>query len=181
MSDCKYNQFVSAYHDGELDPQTLRDVEAHVGTCCLCAAELAEVRRVSGLIQSSARDRQAVDSPRRDEMRRIHRAVSRTASAENDRPIFRIAGAFSAIAASVLIISSAWLLELPNRTPSPGIARQTDAIPSSAFPQPWEQVALGGYIPPAFLKQDTGFQPLEPALAYNDRELANDIFQSLSR
>jgi anti-sigma factor RsiW len=157
-----------------------REVEAHVGTCCLCAAELAEIRKLSGLIHTTAQARATADLPQRDELRRIHRAIGRTATAANDRPLLRIAGVFSAVAASVLIISSAWLMELPgNASVSPG--RSHPMIARTAFPEPWEQVALGGYVPPTYLQQDRGYQPLEPALAYNDRELANDIFQSLSR
>jgi hypothetical protein len=108
----------------------------------------------------------------------MHAAMKEASAELRQAPLLRIAGAFSAIAASLLIISSAWLLELKGNSPTASPVPVAQGV--SAFPQGWEQVAMGAYVPPARLERDRGFSPFEPALAYNDREFANDIFVGLS-
>jgi predicted anti-sigma-YlaC factor YlaD len=45
------NHLLSEYHDGELSPARRRQVEAHLGTCVECRAELQELRQLSALLQ----------------------------------------------------------------------------------------------------------------------------------
>ena len=45
--DCEYRTRLDAFHDGELPPAAAREVERHLETCPVCAAELAEIREVA--------------------------------------------------------------------------------------------------------------------------------------
>jgi len=174
MSECKYHQLLGAYHDGELDAVTALDVEAHVKTCPACSADLRAIGSLAGLIHQSEKG----EGVRPQELRRMHEAISVVAAEGREAPLLRIAGGLAAMAASVLIISSVWLVELTGgpSSPTPGPV----VVAPTAFPQPWEQVAMGQYVPPMQLDRERGFQPFEPALAYNDREFANDMFVGLS-
>jgi anti-sigma factor RsiW len=183
MLQCDFQHLLNAYHDGELDERARREVEAHARTCEGCAAQLAAMRDLSGLIRVGARARGAVDAPRPEELARMHAAISRAAREARDRPLLRIAGGLSAVAASVLIISGVWLIELRGQGPVGGSgpkAAQTAQV-ATEFPKVWEQVATGRYVPPVFLGNDQGYQPEEPGLAYNNRQLANEIYEGLSR
>lgn len=184
MLQCEFQQRLNAYHDGELDERARREVEAHAHACEGCAAQLAAMRQLSGLIRSGARARAAADAPRPEELARMHGAVSRVAREARDRPLLRIAGGLSAVAASVLIISGVWLAELRGGAPVRNINRPQAAGTSqiaTEFPKVWEQVATGRYVPPVFLGNDQGYEPAEPGLAYNNRQLANEIYEGLSR
>jgi anti-sigma factor RsiW len=181
MFECEFQRVLDACHDGELDAPARRKVEAHAQTCTVCAAQLDAMRRLSGVIRSGAEARAAVDGPRADELARMHRAVSRAAREVNDRPLLRIAGAFSAVAASVLVISAVWLAALRGQGPINRPQRTAGPVAATEFPKTWEQVATGRYVPPVFLGNDQGYEPAEPALAYNNRELANYIYEGLSR
>jgi anti-sigma factor RsiW len=158
MSDCKYQQLLNAYHDGELDTQAHEDVHRHVQTCYLCRDQLGQIRRLSGLIRAAEANRQG-DDIRPDELRRIHSAVRQV---EHDQPLMRIAGFMSAVAASLLIISAAWLAELPRPT---SIAR-TPAPLSIDTPE-WQQVALREYVPPVPFQTEDMHDNL-PAFAQAD-------------
>lgn len=184
MLQCEFQQWLNAYHDGELDERARHEVEAHAKTCEGCAAQLAAMRQLSGLIRFGARARAAVDAPQPEELARMHGAVNRAAREARDRPLLRIAGGLSAVAASVLIISGVWLVELRGgATVNPVITPRTAGTSQIAtqFPKVWEQVATGRYVPPVFLGNDQGYEPAEPGLAYNNRQLANEIYEGLSR
>src|SRR5436305_9445794 len=103
MSDCDA-QLLSAYIDGELLPADRDRLEAHVRNCPACAQELEVMRGVSGAL----RDIQ-FDELKPHELSRIHEAIDESA----DQPILRVGMALSAVAASILIVGSAWLMELP--------------------------------------------------------------------
>src|SRR5438270_738818 len=100
MSDCQYHQLLDAYHDGELSEEARYEVDRHVASCCLCAAHLAELRRLSGWVQTAGDREQAADGIRPDELRRMHGAIRAVAAeAREERPLLRICGAWSAVAA----------------------------------------------------------------------------------
>src|SRR5690242_14878725 len=54
MIDCDHRVRLDAYHDGELPPAERSAVEAHVGDCPSCAAELTAIRGVSGAFAATA-------------------------------------------------------------------------------------------------------------------------------
>jgi anti-sigma factor RsiW len=54
MVDCANRVRLDAYHDGELSPAERSDVEAHLGDCPSCAAELAAMRGMSAAFADAA-------------------------------------------------------------------------------------------------------------------------------
>ena len=139
MAECRFQLRLDAYHDGELDAAERGRVEAHLATCATCAAELAEIRALSARIGAAA----AVGAIDADEARGMHEAVRRESRAVRDErersiPLVRTAGMLSALAASLLIISGVWLMELRpgSRGPRPGPIARTEIQPE------WERVAM---------------------------------------
>ena len=105
MSDCPFSQQLGAYHDGELDAQGRAAVERHLQQCSVCAAELAQLRALSGLFASAQQPRLSQIS-----MHRLHRRVD----VIMDEGIVRIARFTSAAAAAVLLVCSILLADGPN-------------------------------------------------------------------
>jgi anti-sigma factor RsiW len=175
MSDCKYQQLLDAYHDSELDAQTQADVHQHVQTCDVCRDQLGQIRRLSGLIRTADGNRPG-DAIRPDELRRIHTAVRQV---EHDQPLLRIAGFMSAVAASLLIISAAWLAELPRR--SPVAPSQVSVLPIDS--PAWQEVAVLEYVPPVPFQIDDTHNSL-PAFAQADgadTQIVNLMLAGLSK
>ena len=130
-SDCPYRSRLDAYHDGELDADAQEQFQSHLMACAACAAELRQMQRVSGLFNEMA------DEPMSGAaVARVHDAVD----AVEDEPslgIGRIAAVLTALAASVLIVGSAWLWDAPGRpVRSPLVAGRI--VPTPA----WERVAM---------------------------------------
>lgn len=131
MSDCHYQDRLDAFHDGELDPAAAEQVERHAEACASCAAELRRMRQVTGMFEALA------DEPVSDNaLGRFHRAVDQV---EEEPPlgVLRIAAVLTSLAASVLVIGSAWLWELP---PAPSGAPQVAYHPR--LTTDWERVAM---------------------------------------
>jgi anti-sigma factor RsiW len=124
MPDCPYKLRLQAYHDGQLRPDDAGEIERHLPDCGGCAGELAALRELSELLG----DRQAAII-RADELSRIHAAVEEV----SDRSLLRLAVAMASVAASILIISMAWMYDLPTAT-SP-LVQQDHAVPE------WERLA----------------------------------------
>ncbi|HEX8520797.1 MAG TPA: zf-HC2 domain-containing protein [Tepidisphaeraceae bacterium] len=128
---------LNAYVDGELDAQAKERVERHLFDCASCAREVAMLRAVSEMVRNGIEDEL---SP--DELSRLHHAIDDDA----DRPIFRLGGVLGTIAASVLIIGAAWMMELP--APAPNAPRLHSRTTASS--QSWEQVAMTLRVEPPF-------------------------------
>jgi anti-sigma factor RsiW len=140
MVDCAYKSSLEPYHDGELDPERSRAFERHLHECAACSHELQKMHELCGLLMS-ARPREIEPG----ELARIHDAVEDVAN----RSIFRFAVGLSAVAASILIISSAWLYD----GPAPGRFSVKDSRPS---PQAWETWASTGRIEVPAGPRETG-------------------------
>ena len=126
MEPCNYSSQVERFHDGELDAVAAAEVWAHVATCSRCAALLTELQATSAWF-GGARRREL--SP--IGLHRLHRRLS----AETDRGLVRLAGAFSGIAAGVMLLGSAWLLRMPGTT-------HRAEVQSPQTPPPWVGVAV---------------------------------------
>lgn len=125
MSDCPYEPRLSAYHDGELSPQASRELDGHVAGCAVCARHLADLRELSRLM-AGARPRGEI-SPA--QVSRLHEAIDQP----DDRPLLRLGFGLSAAAASVLIVSLAWLSAAP---------REKRVVVIAPAPQAqWERLA----------------------------------------
>lgn len=121
-------EILGAYHDGELSPSQRAEFEAHLAGCTACMAELAQLREVSSLFTNMGSDPMHAD-----ELTRLHEAVDDAM----DRPVLRMFGMISAIAASLLIVSSVWLMEISRRQET--VTSPTPTIVKS--PEAWERLA----------------------------------------
>ena len=129
MVDCPYESRLDAYFDGELGQDAAREVAGHVGGCADCGRYVAELGDMSRLFAQRPRQRDITPL----ELSRLHRAVDRVYS----QPLLRLAVAVSAVAASILIISLAWLSVLSSpRTGDVGVG------PIVEEPT-WERLAAG--------------------------------------
>ena len=124
MEPCD-RQLLEAYLDGELNAENCELVEQHLKECAACTQEVAEIKRVSGMLSGYA-----FEDITPDELAGIHQAVDDAA----DRFIWRLGGTLGLVAASILIVGLAWLQAMPVRTQS---APQTTASTPS-----WERVAM---------------------------------------
>jgi anti-sigma factor RsiW len=162
---CQWLARVSAYHDGEMDGASILPFERHLNSCTQCAAELAELRRVSSLFSNLDTQRM-----REQSIAGVHETVDHEAPPQ--RNLLSIGLALSGLAASALIIGMAWLAELPAPRPasvSVSISYETGS---------WEQVALSdrGVDP---LPRGLWEAPDQPMLA--DARTADWMLQNLTR
>lgn len=103
MNECPHAQQLSAYHDGELSPAAGAEMEQHLRECPACAAELARLRELSGLLDGLA---EPGIPPR--VLHRLHRRADDSSRIG----IRRIAEVVCAAAAVVLLACSFGLLHL---------------------------------------------------------------------
>jgi anti-sigma factor RsiW len=154
---------LGAYFDDELPADQRPRVEEHLRNCTRCAAELEHFREDS---------RSLADYPFQDlidrELADLHDAIDDAA----DRPVWRIGGALAVVAASVLIVSCAWLMELPTGTRS---SSSQATVTASAPPEPWEQVATTLRADPIQQAADDRSTQLAAA------DMADWILEGLSR
>jgi anti-sigma factor RsiW len=102
METCPYSPQISAYHDGELTGDARRQLEEHLGTACpACAAELEQWRHLSALIV-------AAPIPRLSSVARAK--LYQLAPTVREAGFIRLAEWTTALAASVLIAVSAWMM-----------------------------------------------------------------------
>lgn len=170
---CPFQSQVGSYHDGELagDATARTTVERHLANCATCADELTWLRRVSTTLAKSGDD--GVLAPAT--LDRIHDAVDAEADAAEAarfdlRRLYRAAGALSAVAASILVLSCAWLNTLPDRGGS--TRGNTGPTPQqvASMPEAWERVAV-----------DLRADPVVPSgVAEGDRNLADWMLQGLN-
>lgn len=121
MNECERAQQRSAYHDDELAPAARAEFEGHLRQCPDCAAELAQLRALSGLLGKVAEPRISSQA-----LHRLHRGADNASQAG----IWRMAKAASAVAAAVLLVCSVWMWRLSAGTGTLG-----------EIPQ-WERSAL---------------------------------------
>ena len=134
MPDCPSSTSLQAFHDGQLSAGGLRETEQHVSACATCAAEVGRLRDLSQTLHAVR-----FEPIRPDELARLHEAIGAVQTQE-DRGILRFAVGWSAVAASILIISAAWLYDAPASGRAPIVAPSRLA----STPEIWERVASGG-------------------------------------
>lgn len=126
MSECSHQTSLESFYDGQAGPQVAREIERHLPTCAACAGELERMAQLSQLLGTIR-----PEPIRADELSRLHQAVDGV----EDRSVLRLVAGLSAIAASILIISSAWLYDGP---------RPANLTVVAARQQTWEQLASSG-------------------------------------
>lgn len=122
METCPYSPQISAYHDGELGPEARLQLEQHLSSNCpACVLELQQWRRLSALILSAAAP--VLPATARAKLYRLAPTV-------REASFVRLAEWTTALAASVLIAVSAWMM----------VNQKSSASPSQ--PARWQTVAL---------------------------------------
>jgi anti-sigma factor RsiW len=135
MTRCDFEQsLLSAYVDDELDPSACQRVEEHLHTCPSCAAQLQSLKNLAEAFATYP-----YPDLNSTELDRLHQVLDE----EVDAPVLRLAGSLSVVAASVLIVATAWLLELRSTQPVP-VASPANV---TLAPAPaWEQVATSLHV-----------------------------------
>ena len=143
MPECSYQSSLESYYDGQARPELARQISEHLPACVQCTTELDRLAALSRLL-GTARP----EPIRPDELARLHQAVDGI----EDRGVLRLVAGLSAVAASILIISAAWLYDGPAPSARPiGLGPATE--------QTWERIA-GGYRVP----QPAGARPSGTAM-----------------
>jgi anti-sigma factor RsiW len=129
---CDFQSRLSAYYDGELDLRTARDMSLHLAECEACRQELKAMRQVSGVL-SGMKPRELTPLG----LARLHRSADELAEKSDALPLAKV---LMAMAASVMVIGAAWLVQSPGQkvnTATPVVVVPTDN---------WERVATGGQV-----------------------------------
>ena len=100
MRVCRHIRRISAYYDGEATPEERRFLDAHVGRCSGCMAELEGFRSLSRLLSAAGMP----EAPERC-AQRLHRRVG----ALSDQRVLRMARMLTAAAAAVIFLCGGWL------------------------------------------------------------------------
>jgi anti-sigma factor RsiW len=138
MNPCPVQSQLDAFHDGELQPVAREEIADHLGRCSTCARRVESLRHLSGLF-GELKGQVARQTIEPGELSAIHEAVDATASPMRiDAGFIRAAGVLMTMAASVLIVSAVWLVELHH-----GSAPAGSGPIATAPMQPWERVAMG--------------------------------------
>ncbi len=121
------------YHDRELDPAGVREVEAHLASCDACREVLADFQSTSRWIASAPIP--TVESSRMN-------AIAQSAwHAAGDRGVRRLAGWITAAAAAVMVFA---LIDFPAKNKIDALNGGQNALAAStslASPE-WERAAI---------------------------------------
>jgi anti-sigma factor RsiW len=127
---------LSAYLDGELDASSRAALERHLVTCERCRGDLDALRELSQAF---------VRYPYADLTAGERSQMHETIDAAADAPVLRLGGMMGLIAASILVVSSAWLVALPPSRPITPGAGNGGAMVATAPPvapmDEWERIA----------------------------------------
>jgi anti-sigma factor RsiW len=161
MTQCACHPDVQPYHDGEFDVERGQSLQHHVSGCDKCSRELRQLKKLSALLAIPTTE-EMTDQ----EIANLHRAVDGfMLDAEPRTLAFPWLKALSAAAASILIISAAWLAQGPATPDAP-------QAPNVALTQnDWMRIAVTLQVDPP----PPGFG--EPGLA--DSQVANWFLENL--
>ena len=147
MLQCPYKSCLDRYHDGELARDVSRDLERHLLVCEDCVQDLRAIRETSRALAQWQ-----PQAMRPDELKRIHAGLDR----QEDQSLYRFGVAMAAIAASVLIVSTAWLYDVP-RPAVPVVSRIEQPEPG------WERLAATLQVEPPVDSPQTGLADRDTA------------------
>jgi len=121
MAGCRYQSWLMPYHDGEMPRERRKELEGHLFECPHCAAELKELRALSGLLSEAQ-----VAIPE-GMVGRLHDAVA----SARDRSIVRIYRVAAMAAAAVLVACGTWFWH-----------GRLNGGPEARTPVAWEMAAV---------------------------------------
>jgi anti-sigma factor RsiW len=136
MSDCQFNSRLNAYHDGELDAGELDAVAAHLESCDSCRKELAGIVDVSRAMEQF--DPGEITPI---ELGRLHRELDRA----DESGLIRFTAVLATMAASVLVISLAWIGQASQPSTPTASLRRIEQLPE------WQRLAMGEPATPPYL------------------------------
>ena len=149
-------------------------MQRHLLTCTACSTELTRIREISAAFDHIKAERMSVAA-----MARAHATADASAASASPLPFLRVAGVLAGLAASILIIASAWLWD----SSADVSESSTVSVPLSVTAAPeWERIAMTLDTGP--LIRDTSGTPDQQILASaggNDARVAEWMVQNLSR
>jgi anti-sigma factor RsiW len=113
MNCARYRQVLDASVDGELDPLTVAEIDAHIGACAGCAALRAERRAMSARIRAAAPRFAAPERLRAS----IDRVLALATAAERRVVTWPRAVSLAAMTAIVGLLAGLWLGRVPVEDP----------------------------------------------------------------
>lgn len=132
MTTCPTTETLGAYYDGELDVAAADDIRSHVSFCARCGSELDDIKALSTAISEDGEALGALPI----ELARIQAGVRVSVKrADADVSLRRTAAFLGALAASLLIVSAAWLIDLERD------AGNKPAVGAIAAAPDWERLA----------------------------------------
>jgi anti-sigma factor RsiW len=172
MSGCNFHPRLEAFFDGEMNAADHAKFQQHLPGCAECTAALAGMERMSQFFAGMRDD--VAEQPQAGEIARLHQAVDREMNRslfQADRSFWRTAGLIGGLAASVLIVASAWLSETPGRQPGfvPGVP---------AMQAPWEEVATSLQVDP-LPNAGADVNPDQSAVAEADAKMTDWMLNGL--
>jgi|GEM_PF-5800131 len=132
MNNCEQENLVCPYHDGELDELRRLQVENHLTLCGVCRQRLREFQ---GLTERLSRV--SVNGMSQMEQARMHWVVERARVDLSSRALMRLAMPLLGMAASLLVVTSVWLVDNGGvgRSARTGTLAQSDS-------SDWQRVAM---------------------------------------
>jgi anti-sigma factor RsiW len=172
MSGCNFESRLDAFCDGEMNVTKYAAFRQHLNGCTNCSATVARTERMSQLFAPMRN--QSAEKVEANEIVRLHAAVDREmnrAVFQVDRSFWRTAGLISGLAASVLIVASAWLTE------TPPVQRVIGPVAPAVQPA-WEEVATNLTVDP-LPSVGGGVNPDASAVAAADDKVTDWILENL--
>lgn len=157
MPDCTFACRIDAYYDGELDGEALAIFEEHLAHCVHCREELESLRNLTRRFSATP-----TSELNGSELSRLYDTATKPA----ERPQIGFAVGLLAMAASLLVVGTAWLMEIPRVAPAAAPTVAVREIPD------WEQFAMGGPVTPA--------PGLDDRTAVAENDLADWMLSGLS-
>jgi anti-sigma factor RsiW len=133
--DCEYSARLDGYHDDELSDADARALKVHLDTCDSCRETLAELAEIRDAFRRLPEETMSSAA-----LARAHAAAEASAEplgSQADLSVTRFALLLTGLAASVMIIATAWL----QTTPEASLSQPVAVVETSAAPE-WERVAI---------------------------------------
>ena len=124
MDACPFSLKLSAYLDDELTDEQRREVEAHLPGCAPCELELRQWRRLSALLASASTPQLSAQA---------REGLYALAPTFRETGYLRLAEWTTALAASVLVAASGWMIF--NHPAAPPAVDTSTALVASLNPE----------------------------------------------